>query len=215
MKMVEKIRRRFEATFRYDDRGMPRVWSAGDDIDTIFAGSRTEADLLLILLAKFSGPIPETILSSADFDATSVILITPSRQALLKDRFKREADAAFIDAKRATVAMTTSIPIWFIALAVILGWNEFLTIVSNPLLTFSLILGAGVAYGVWYGGLSGPVFEVIKASVTEFWKQAMTKVQAMEAYERAGVVVDRLIRSERRERDVGREVPIELENMAS
>lgn len=38
--IVTKLRNYFEERFRYDEKGVPRVWRPEDDIDGIFAKAR-------------------------------------------------------------------------------------------------------------------------------------------------------------------------------
>jgi hypothetical protein len=49
--IIDKLRRRFESHFRYDEKGLPRVWSLKDDIDGIYSKSKNETDQLLLLLS--------------------------------------------------------------------------------------------------------------------------------------------------------------------
>ena len=42
--LVEKLRHRFEATFRYDERGLPRIWKPTDEIDNLFSAAKTKVD---------------------------------------------------------------------------------------------------------------------------------------------------------------------------
>jgi hypothetical protein len=38
---MEKLRRRFEQYFRYDENGLPRIWKITDDIDAIYHKAKT------------------------------------------------------------------------------------------------------------------------------------------------------------------------------
>ncbi len=38
--LLEKLRRKFESVFRYDEKGLPRVWKPTDDIDTLYSESK-------------------------------------------------------------------------------------------------------------------------------------------------------------------------------
>jgi hypothetical protein len=40
--LLEKLRRKFESVFRYDEKGLPRVWKPTDDIDTLFSRAKHE-----------------------------------------------------------------------------------------------------------------------------------------------------------------------------
>lgn len=40
--ILSKLRSTFEERFRYDDKGVPRVWKPDDDIDTAFRKARDQ-----------------------------------------------------------------------------------------------------------------------------------------------------------------------------
>jgi hypothetical protein len=65
-------------------------------------------------------------------------LIAPNKLDAIRTQFKREANVIFVEAKRSTVATAVKIPGWFIVLTIFLGWNEFMTVLRNPLY-FSLM----------------------------------------------------------------------------
>ena len=44
---LAKLRTNFEERFRYDDKGVPRVWTPDDDIDSAFRKARDDVRLLL------------------------------------------------------------------------------------------------------------------------------------------------------------------------
>lgn len=46
---MAKLRTHFEERFRYDDKGVPRVWTPEDDIDGAFTKARDEVTDLLLL----------------------------------------------------------------------------------------------------------------------------------------------------------------------
>ena len=58
-------------------------------------------------------------------------------------RFRREADAHYVEAKRSTVAGIAQIPYWIYGMLVVLGWNEAMMILFNPMyFTMVLVLAA-------------------------------------------------------------------------
>jgi hypothetical protein len=67
-----------------------------------------------------------------------LLVITPSRSQIILQRFYKETDGLFVEAKRSTVASITSMPTWAFVLLVILGYNEFMIILRNPFLTMIL-----------------------------------------------------------------------------
>lgn len=74
------------------------------------------------------------------FDAsTAFTLLSPTKLLSLEQRFKREADAAFVEAKRSMVSSVASVPLWMYGALAILGWNEAMAILFNPIY-FALVL---------------------------------------------------------------------------
>jgi hypothetical protein len=104
----------------------------------------------------------------------------------IKERFGRESDGMFLEAKRATVASQSVIPPWFIVLTFALGWNELLTILRNPMLTISFVIAMSVSFFVWKTNMGGPAFQIAKA--TAFEAASQTKV----FFKDKGLDVDRL-----------------------
>ncbi|THH02273.1 hypothetical protein EW026_g591 [Hermanssonia centrifuga] len=84
---LAKLRTHFEERFRYDDKGVPRVWTPEDDIDGAFKKAKDEALTLIPLYSKISPTDPsleytlpsETSDSLAqdldDFDFPSTLII--------------------------------------------------------------------------------------------------------------------------------------------
>lgn len=68
------------------------------------------------------------------------MIVAPSRRKALKERFKKEADVFFVEAKRSMVSTTSKIPPWFMFLTLILGWNEIVMFLRNPLFFSMLFL---------------------------------------------------------------------------
>jgi hypothetical protein len=61
----------------------------------------------------------------------------------LETRFKREADAAYVEAKRSMVSSVAQIPVWMYGALAVLGWNEAMAVLFNPLyFAMLLVLGA-------------------------------------------------------------------------
>ena len=53
--ILMKLRNRFEEKFRYDEKGLPRVWKPEDDIDSYFSKAKEEV-LFTAALWPFAGP---------------------------------------------------------------------------------------------------------------------------------------------------------------
>jgi hypothetical protein len=83
-----------------------------------------------------SDPIPFDV-------STAFTLLSPTKIVSLESRFKRAADAAYVEAKRSMVSSVAQIPLWMYGVLVALGWNEAMAVLFNPLyFAMLLILGA-------------------------------------------------------------------------
>lgn len=175
-----KLRERFEDKFRYDDEGLPKVWKPEDDIDAHFRKARDDALKLIPLFAKIQiEGIELDIPSDEEFDFNeSLIILSETRQHDLTVRFKRESDAFYLEAKRSVVATTARVPYWVLLLLVVLGWNEFVTIITSPvyLVLFSFV--GFVGYIIWLLNLFGPVESFCRMIGTEIVKLGSDKVRS-------------------------------------
>jgi hypothetical protein len=184
--LLAKLRASFEDSFRYDANGVPRVWKPEDDIDGVFKKARDTTLDLIPLYAKISptdkGVLPDNIPSSADtaplpgatgatteefdFDA-SLLLLSETKQLDITSRFRRDSDAYYVEAKRSTVSSVAQIPMWMYGVLVVLGWNEAMAILFNPLYFTFLLMSLTGAYVVFQLGLSGPIMSVGKTVLGE------------------------------------------------
>ena len=81
-----------------------------------------------------------------DFDFESTLqILAPTKAVELTARFRRDADAYYVEAKRSTVSSVAQIPIWMYLMLVVLGWNEAMTVLFNPLYFVVLIGALGAA----------------------------------------------------------------------
>lgn len=95
-------------------------------------------------------PMPEpsydTESDPTPFDpSTAYTLISSTKLLTLETRFKREADAAYVEAKRSMVSSVAQIPLWMYGVLVVLGWNEAMTVLFNPLYFAMLLILAASA----------------------------------------------------------------------
>lgn len=96
--------------------------------------------------------------SSDDFDFDqSLQVLSETRQQELTTQFKRKADASYVEAKRSVVATQAKIPYWVGVALIVLGWNEFVTLITSPLyLSLTMMVGLPLA-ALWYLGMLGLV----------------------------------------------------------
>jgi len=116
-----------------------------------------------------AAPLPgasSTTAEEYDFDA-SLLLLSETKQLDITSRFRRDSDAYYVEAKRSTVSSVAQIPIWMYGVLIVLGWNEAMVILFNPLyFTFLLICLTG-AYVVFQLGLIGPIMSIGRTVLEE------------------------------------------------
>lgn len=86
---------------------------------------------------------------------------------------------------------------WFVALTIVLGWNEFWSVVTNPVYFIAvgvIIIGnfrfrnlSLGGYAMWYTGTIGPTMTVVKVAAGEVGRQISNQLKDR------GVNVDRVI----------------------
>jgi len=90
---------------------------------------------------------PEPAGDSDDLDVESSLVIFSETKALeLTNKFRKDADAYYVEAKRSTVASIAQIPVWMYGVLVVLGWNEAMAVLFNPLYFAMLAIGLVSAY---------------------------------------------------------------------
>ncbi|CEP07956.1 hypothetical protein [Parasitella parasitica] len=177
--LLLKLRSRFEEKFRYDDHGLPRVWKPEDDIDTFFKRAKDDTLTLIPLFSKISlKDDPDfKLASNEDFDFDqSLVILSEAKQIDISNRFKRESDAFYLEAKRSVVSTTAKIPTWAIGAMVFLGWNEFMTIIRNPLYMVLFVLCITFGYVIFALNLWGPLERIISAVVGEATRIAKERI---------------------------------------
>ncbi|KAJ6494940.1 RHD3/Sey1 [Mycena vulgaris] len=187
--ILGKLRGHFEERFRYDEMGVPRVWKPEDDIDSAFKKAKDETLDLIPLYSKIAPTDPAleyTLPADAldlpgdteefDFGATLVIF-SETKSLELAQKFRREADAHYVEAKRSTVASIAQIPFWMYGVLVVLGWNEAMAVLFNPLYFAFLLVALGTAYAVVQLGLVGPLFQITRTIGNEVQRQASTRLR--------------------------------------
>jgi hypothetical protein len=141
-----RLRKKFERLFKYDAKGLPRLWQPGDDMDTPFKHSVETCLHLLTLLSKLDPTLLSDPVYFCPAKHAALSFISESRRTSLAQQFSREAESVFIDAKRSLTPTLTNIPPWLILLLVVLGWNEFMAILSSPLYLLLFVLACAVFY---------------------------------------------------------------------
>jgi len=177
---LTKLRAYFEERFRYDEQGVPRVWKPDDDIDGAFKKAKDITLDLISLYARIAPRDPElayTPPEDGEDAAPGLVVFSETKALELGARFRREADAHYVEAKRSTVAGIAQIPYWIYGVLVVLGWNEAMLVIFNPLyFTMLLILAAG-AWAVVQLNLAGPLMHVGGSIALEVKRQAENRLR--------------------------------------
>lgn len=75
-----------------------------------------------------------------EFDFESSLTVLSETKVLdLSSRFRKDADAYYVEAKRSTVSSIAQIPTWMYGVLVVLGWNEAMAVLFNPLYFTALL----------------------------------------------------------------------------
>ncbi|ETW80976.1 hypothetical protein HETIRDRAFT_410153 [Heterobasidion irregulare TC 32-1] len=186
--ILGKLRAYFEERFRYDEAGVPRVWKPEDDIDGAFKKAKDQTLELVPLYSKIAPTDPalayeppaegESGAPEEEFDyAASLVVFTESKALELGARFRRDADAYYVEAKRSTVSSVAQIPYWMYGVLVVLGWNEAMLVLFNPFyfaLTLVMLASAWIAIQL---RLVGPLLQLTGTIVHEVRRQAETRLR--------------------------------------
>ncbi len=121
------MRTYFEERFHYDEQGVPRVWKSGDDIDGVFKKAK---DVTLELISLYAKIVPQL----------GLVVLSETKALELDARFRREADAHYVDAKRSLVVGIAQIPYWVYVMFVIVRM-----ILSKPVFTIMVLILAASA----------------------------------------------------------------------
>lgn len=186
------LRNVFEDKFKFDDKGLPIVWKDFNQLDSRFNKSKEETLKLLPLLGTMRLSNGKTVQipkynidendSEQELDSASEIeddsdpdintnkfarLLTTKQKAKISKRFKKDADAIYLDAKRSIAANRTSIPPFMYVLLLVLGWNEFMMILRNPILfVLSIILLTGF-YFAYNMQMVGPILTITNSVLNQ------------------------------------------------
>ncbi|GAC74522.1 hypothetical protein PANT_12d00012 [Moesziomyces antarcticus T-34] len=195
--LAARLRGCFEDRFRYDDAGTPRVWKPEDDMDGAFRKARDETLALIPLYARIEPKDPAVAVQLAsteddaelqgavdrgeeeEFDfAQTLVVFTEARKAEIGTRFRKEADALYVEAKRSTVSSIAQVPLWMYGVLAVLGWNEFMAVISSPVYFAFLLVLIASAYVVWRLNLSGPLASVVGAVGREVHRLAHEQLRS-------------------------------------
>ncbi|KAK9475059.1 RHD3/Sey1 [Dipodascopsis tothii] len=178
----------FEDRFRYDDKGVPRVWKPSDNIETVYESAREATLALVPLVAVYAvggerveppDAVAAELARAGDDDVDFAVLLSPAQQLDVTSRFRRTADALYVDAKRSTIQSISQIPLYFYLLLLVLGWNEFMAVLKSPFYFTFLVLAGGLAYIAHQLNLWGPIITITETMSSQ--ALSIAKVRLREA----------------------------------
>ncbi|EGW32675.1 uncharacterized protein SPAPADRAFT_72037 [Spathaspora passalidarum NRRL Y-27907] len=202
-KLLIILQDRFDDKFRYDSNGIPKLYFNERDLEDSFQVAKMHAVSIvpILSLAKLSNDseiLPEVDIF--DYDLREKYLgesahddddddeedeehtcfaeiMSEGEKAELLAKFKKEIDAKFVENKRAIVQSVTQIPYYIYIIILVLGWNEFLAVIRNPLF-FALCLVFGSAlYAMYTMNLLKPAMIVAQRMTDEVIVLAKEKLR--------------------------------------
>lgn len=100
-----------------------------------------------------------------DSDKRFAEIISEKDKADVLSKFKKEIDAKFVETKRSIIQHVTQIPYYIYLVILVLGWNEFMAVLRNPIFfTLLLMVGAGL-YVLYLMNLLTPAYAVMQQLV--------------------------------------------------
>lgn len=204
--IVNILREIFENSFRYDENDMPIFWKDDFEIDNLFKLAKERSMVALDILTNMQHANGDPIVIDIDLEKYQQeqeqkqnnnnfdkdfdidedeldslfnfnnILNELERESVLK-QFKRQINITVIDAKRSILRSNTHIPIWIYLVIIVLGWNEFMIILRNPMyVTLSIILLV-TFYFVHKFDLWDPVLRVTYTAIGETRSTVKSKLR--------------------------------------
>lgn len=169
--ILQRFRNRFDREFRYDDQGVPRVWKPEDDIDEAYRKAREVTFRMFPIFQKIGINVAAINELLGDEDAVSeqsLVLLGEAKTDDLFSRIQRDLDVSFTEAKRSVIFSSAQIPPWVFLLLVILGWNEAVAVLSNPLYFAISLAGLLGFYVLSATGLWGPAKNMVVQRSRQF-----------------------------------------------
>ncbi|KAG1750326.1 RHD3/Sey1, partial [Suillus paluster] len=126
--ILGKLQAHFEERFRYGENAVPGAWRPDDDIDGAFQTAKDQTMDLIPRYAKIAPVDPsleftlpsetsDPLNSTDEFNFPSTLVVFTETKSLdLASRFRKDADAYYVEAKRSTVSSIARIPSWILVL---------------------------------------------------------------------------------------------------
>ncbi|ODQ67957.1 protein SEY1 [Nadsonia fulvescens var. elongata DSM 6958] len=200
--VLNRLLERFDELFRFDENGAPIVWKPSDNIEAVYLKAKNNALLLLPIFCEaklkdgtritpgvsIAEEEEDNLKNERDFNDFDLFeiekrpfsaILTDKQKEEISNKFKKQCDLLYIESKRSTIQSITQIPIYVYALIIILGWNEFMAILRNPVYTLFLLLAGGGAYIIHSLKLWSVIINVTDAMFLRVKDMAVEKLQDM------------------------------------
>ena len=188
--VVNILRDRFENSFRFSSDDTPILWKNEHQIDEHFRVAKEHAlevlNVLCIAKTKENVEIvPDVDISEIEYEDDSGVyhmdrfahILNELQKEKILRQFRRQINLSVVDAKRSIITTTTRVPIWMYFLLVVLGWNEFMLIIKNPLLVTLILISLVGIYFLHKFDMWAPVITVAKTAVGEVKSTVKSKLR--------------------------------------
>eukprot|EP01137_Pigoraptor_chileana_P037477 Opistho-2@34612 len=167
-----KMTKRFERAFKFNAHHVPRDWSVDEDISKAFIDARKKGEELLELFKSMRLTVDESQ------DASHEIL-SHAKLNELKDQYEQDIQPIFREAleTQRRNAAGSGLPTWVFVVIFVLGFNEFVYLLSSPLLLILCILFGCGFYAIRALGLDGPVKNILRTVTREIVNNARPLAQ--------------------------------------
>lgn len=179
---VYRMQQVFDRAFKQDASGLPRVWKPDVDLQRIFkdalaAGTKV-LDLFTVLRLEEDDDKYSLVGEEDQKIPQEKLLMTKSKAAKLIDQFTTYANASCADAQRAIdqYNKASGVPAIMVVLIILLGWNEFMYLLSNPLMLIFLITLGSAGYAVHMLGLTPVLLPIVTAAYNQAVSMAVNVI---------------------------------------
>lgn len=178
--VLNRLKCYFEERFRYDESGVPKVWKPSDDINGVFELAKAETLQMVPLYSKIAPSdarnafkLPENNANTADQCeiTTSLLVLSDAKVEDLRTKFRRDADAHYMEVKRSIKTEIAQIPRWVYALLILVGWNEAMAILFNPIYLLLLLAMFAILNFVIQFKLSRPLYHAASTAFAGILEQ--------------------------------------------
>ncbi|EMG50023.1 Protein SEY1 [Candida maltosa Xu316] len=197
--LLSLLQNRFDDKFRYDENGLPKLYKNETELEKTFNLSKSYALKALPILAVaklsddseivpdydiFDVKLKEKFLGVYDEDSDDEEdehcfgqVVTEQEKSDILVQFRKGIDLKYVETRRGIISHTQVIPAYIYVIILVLGWNEFMMIIRNPL-SFSLLLILSATLLVLYKlNLLKPAMMVARKTFDETVSMAKEKLR--------------------------------------